>query len=364
MIAENDDFMENSSYMVWSRHRDRLKREKMQLLQYQKDELARLLTDNDSKRKEAKEDEETVKEEEKEDEEDISFEHLKSPPVTYTPPPVVSRTPPTQGPASLQFSKFMAPPAESGAVSMMNLGDTRAAPPFGAIPETPPPRQHQSLAHPCQQCKQITDYNRSRCHFCYYRISGDMRQEAANLQVHVAPPGYSESPGTSEMVVPPLSAVSPSQGVPLGDPQSPGEPTRNDSPSPDPLLLQSSLLSSIVENTQKYSNESPHRSLSGSDDAESFEMLSHIGYHVEWECEHCTFVNPPNTRVCDICDKTSLRPQLREEATKPAVAKAKGKAKKSVHKIDEVHVCFNPLKVLLTVDFINLSSLQIYDFEI
>ncbi|BES89404.1 IBR [Nesidiocoris tenuis] len=39
----------------------------------------------------------------------------------------------------------------------------------------------------------------------------------------------------------------------------------------------------------------------------------------EWECEHCTFVNSPGTRVCAICCKTNTKPKMHVE--KPAVTK-------------------------------------------
>lgn len=49
----------------------------------------------------------------------------------------------------------------------------------------------------------------------------------------------------------------------------------------------------------------------------------------QWQCEHCTFLNPPTTKVCEMCDRTSWR---KEEEKPPALKLPPTNAKENVSK--------------------------------
>ncbi|CAH1779905.1 unnamed protein product [Owenia fusiformis] len=68
----------------------------------------------------------------------------------------------------------------------------------------------------------------------------------------------------------------------------------------DPHLQQSSVISK---------SESP-KEVSQSHQRRSSSSGGKEGYTCEWQCEHCTFLNDPGTRVCSVCDKTSDKPIL------------------------------------------------------
>lgn len=49
-----------------------------------------------------------------------------------------------------------------------------------------------------------------------------------------------------------------------------------------------------------------------------------------WECEHCTYVNKPGTRVCSVCCKTTTRGARRGSEVKQE-ARTSSKWQKEVH---------------------------------
>ncbi|XP_013410818.1 uncharacterized protein LOC106173998 [Lingula anatina] len=180
------------------------------------------------------------------------------------------------------------------------------------------------VKHQCPTCHKRTDFRKECCEFCRYPIPKGLRDSYSPYKKSVTLPRSFHIPNQRSDVVSgaatlprvPIEHTVPPPGV--SNPYHQGQEKMSNVQGVSPAgnrfggqispLSQDENLMRVVPGVERPSLGS-ERSSPGVAATQRFQSQGSL-----WSCEHCTYLNEANMRVCEMCNRTSDNPQIVEKA--------------------------------------------------